>query len=94
MAKFTKSPRSPNRFLASLRPTDFEVLRPHLKYVELVHEVVLYKTGDTIDRVDWRNVSIGAATVAVTAWAIADAPGRIAPRLDRRATLKLLSKGD
>ena len=51
MAKSTKSPRSPNRLLASLRPTDFEVLRPHLKHVELVHEVVLYKTGDTIDRV-------------------------------------------
>jgi carboxypeptidase Q len=59
---------------------------------DLAYEEMHHKIGDTIDRVDWRNVSIAAATVAVTAWAIADAPGRIAPRLDRRAALKLLSK--
>jgi CRP-like cAMP-binding protein len=51
MAKSTKSPSSANRLLASLRPADFELLRPHIKTVELLHETVLYETGDTVDRV-------------------------------------------
>jgi CRP-like cAMP-binding protein len=42
---------SPNRLLASLIPADLELLRPHLKPIELVHEVVLFEAGDTIDRV-------------------------------------------
>jgi CRP-like cAMP-binding protein len=46
-----KSPSSPNLLLASLRPADFESLRPHLKSVELVHEGVIHETGDTVDRV-------------------------------------------
>jgi hypothetical protein len=52
--------------LASLRPTDFEVLRPHLKHVELVHEVVLYKTGDTIDRVYFPHSGIISLVVDLT----------------------------
>src|ERR1700729_627973 len=66
MAKSTKSPRSPNRLLASLRPTDFEVLRPHLKHVELVHQVVLYKTGDPIDRVYFPHSGIISLVVDLT----------------------------
>jgi hypothetical protein len=46
-----KSLNSPNRLLASLRPTDFELLRPQLRPVELVHESVLFEAGDPIDRV-------------------------------------------
>jgi CRP-like cAMP-binding protein len=46
-----RSPVSLNHLLASLRPADFELLRPHLKSVELVHEAVLFETGDRIDRV-------------------------------------------
>src|SRR5260221_11554568 len=46
-----KSCNSPNRLLASLLPADFELLRPHLKFVELVHESVLFEAGDLIDRV-------------------------------------------
>jgi CRP-like cAMP-binding protein len=46
-----KSCNSPNRLLASLLPADFELLRPHLKFVELVHESVLFEAGDQIDRV-------------------------------------------
>ncbi len=46
-----KSPNPPNLLLASLRPADFEMLRPHLKPIELVHETVLFETGDPIDRV-------------------------------------------
>jgi hypothetical protein len=56
------------------------------------YEDIHHKVTDTIDRVDARNVSIAAATVALTAWTIADAPSRIAPRLDRRAIQRLLSK--
>ena len=58
------------------------------------YEEIHHKTTDTIDRVDARNVAIGAATVAATAWAIADAPKRIAPRLDRHAVQRLFNKGD
>ena len=58
------------------------------------YEEIHHKTTDTIDRVDARNVAIGAATVAVTAWAIADGPRRIAPRLDRHAVQRLFHKGD
>jgi CRP-like cAMP-binding protein len=47
----SKSPRSLNRLLASLLPSDFELLRPHLKPVELINETVLFETGDPIDRV-------------------------------------------
>jgi hypothetical protein len=44
------------------------------------YEEIHHKDTDTIERVDVRNLAIGAATVAVTAFAIADAPTRIAPR--------------
>jgi CRP-like cAMP-binding protein len=44
-------PVSPNRLLASLVPADFELLRPHLKPIELTHEAVLFEAGDKIDRV-------------------------------------------
>jgi CRP-like cAMP-binding protein len=50
-SKIGESPSSPNRFLASLLPADFELLRPHLKPTEFVHEAVLFEAGDKIDRV-------------------------------------------
>ena len=56
------------------------------------YEDIHHKVTDTIDRVDARNVSIATATVTMTAWIIADAPSRIAPRLDRLAIQRLLSK--
>jgi CRP-like cAMP-binding protein len=46
-----KEPRSPNNLLASLSPKDFELLRPHLRQEELIHEVVLARAGETLDRV-------------------------------------------
>ncbi len=58
------------------------------------YEEIHHKATDTIDRVDARNLAIGAATVAATAWALADAPKRIAPRLDRRAVQRLFDKED
>ena len=41
----------PNQLLASLPAADFAVLRPHLKTVELVHEVVLFEAGDPVTQV-------------------------------------------
>jgi CRP-like cAMP-binding protein len=46
-----KSVRSPNRFLASLSSADYELLRPHLKTIELVHAMVLFEAGDPIKHV-------------------------------------------
>jgi carboxypeptidase Q len=61
---------------------------------DAAYEDIHHKVTDTTDRVDAHNVSIATATVAVTAWSIADAPSRIAPRLDRRAIQRLLGKED
>ena len=44
-------PNHQNYFLASLRPADFELFRPHLKSASLAKAAVLYGTGDHIDRV-------------------------------------------
>jgi carboxypeptidase Q len=54
------------------------------------YEEIHHKITDTADRVDSRNLAVSAAAVAVTAWAIADAPKRIAPRLARRAVARSL----
>ena len=55
------------------------------------YEEVHHKTTDTIARVNRRNLAIGAATVAVTAYAIADAPMPIAPHVDERAVAAMLA---
>ena len=44
------------------------------------YEEIHHKTTDTIDRVDARQLAAGAAAIAATAYAIADAPGRVAAR--------------
>jgi hypothetical protein len=44
------------------------------------YEEIHHKVTDTIDRVDARNLAVGAAATAVTAYAIADEPRRFAPR--------------
>jgi CRP-like cAMP-binding protein len=43
-------PRSPNGFLSSLPTDDFELIRPHLRTVDLVHELVLVEVGETLRR--------------------------------------------
>src|SRR5262249_17027352 len=48
------------------------------------YEDIHHKASDTIERVDAQQLTAGAAAVAATAYAIADAPARIAPRLRRR----------
>jgi Iap family predicted aminopeptidase len=57
------------------------------------YEDIHHKAADTMERVDARQLAVGAAAVAATAYAIADAPLRIAPRLDRRAVERLRKKG-
>jgi CRP-like cAMP-binding protein len=44
------TPRSPNGFLSSLGADDFELIRPHLKSVDLVQDFVLVAVGDTLKR--------------------------------------------
>jgi CRP-like cAMP-binding protein len=44
-------PRSPNGFLSSVRADDFELLRPHLRTLELSHERVLAEAGDVLKQV-------------------------------------------
>ena len=39
----------PNNFLASLPAKDFELLRPHLKPFDMVHEDVLFDAGETLN---------------------------------------------
>ena len=58
------------------------------------YEEIHHKAADTIERVDARNLAVGAAAVAATAYAIADAAGRVAPRLDRRAVEQMRKQGE
>ena len=46
-----KSRRSPNNFLASLSPSDFKRLQPHLKVIELPNEVVLFESGSSVKNI-------------------------------------------
>jgi Zn-dependent M28 family amino/carboxypeptidase len=56
------------------------------------YEDIHHKAADTIERVDARQLAAGAAALAATARAIADAPSRVAPRLDPRAVERLRKK--
>jgi CRP-like cAMP-binding protein len=42
------APRSPNGFLAALAADDFELIRPHLRTVDLVQETVLVEVDETL----------------------------------------------
>jgi CRP-like cAMP-binding protein len=44
------APRSPNGFLSALVPDDFELIRPHLKTVDLIQESVLVEVDEAIKR--------------------------------------------
>ena len=44
------TPRSPNGFLSSLPADDFELIRPHLRTVELAPEFVLVEVDETLKR--------------------------------------------
>jgi CRP-like cAMP-binding protein len=49
-APLDSAPRSPNGFLSSLSADDFELIRPHLRTVELVQGSVLVEVGETLKR--------------------------------------------
>jgi len=51
--------------LASLPSADFELLRPHLKTIELVHATVLFDAGDAIKRVYFPHTGIISLVVAL-----------------------------
>lgn len=42
--------RPPNGFLAALSADDYELIRPHLRTVDLPHDAVLVETGETLKR--------------------------------------------
>lgn len=44
------APRSPNGFLSSLTADDFELVRPHLRTVELPQELVLVEVDELLKR--------------------------------------------
>ena len=44
------APRSPNGFLAALADDDFELIRPHLRTVDLVQESMLVEVGEPLKR--------------------------------------------
>jgi CRP-like cAMP-binding protein len=44
------APRSPNGFLSSLQLDDFELIRPHLRTVDLVQETVLVEVDEPLRR--------------------------------------------
>jgi CRP-like cAMP-binding protein len=44
------NPRSPNGFLSSLSADDFELIRPHLKTVDLVQDFVIVNVGEALKR--------------------------------------------
>ena len=46
----TPAPRPPNGFLAALSEDDFELIRPHLKTIELTHELVLVEVDEQLKR--------------------------------------------
>ena len=46
----TPAPRPPNGFLAALADDDFELVRPHLKTVDLTHELALIEVDETLKR--------------------------------------------
>ena len=43
-------PRSPNGFLSSLTADDFELIRPHIRTVDLAQEMVLVEVDETLKR--------------------------------------------
>ena len=55
------------------------------------YDEVHHTTSDTLDKVDRRDLAIGAAAVAIAAYAIADAERPIAPHLDRAAVAAMLT---
>ena len=82
-------PSSPNRLLASLLPADLELLRPHLKPIELKHEEVLFDAGDKIDRVYFPHSGIISLVVE-----LAGGEAIEAAMIGREIRNRLIGQGD
>ncbi len=59
-------PPPPNNFLQSLSRGDFELLRPHLRDVKLVHSAVLFDAGGVIERVYFPHSGIISLVVVLS----------------------------
>jgi CRP-like cAMP-binding protein len=57
--------RSPNYLLASLAATDFNVLAPHLRTVELHQGTVLFEVGDETTRVYFPHIGVISLVVSL-----------------------------
>ena len=57
---------SPNHFLASLSPTDADLLRPHLRPLTLPQGAFIYKAEDLIERVYFPNTGVISLIVGLT----------------------------
>jgi CRP-like cAMP-binding protein len=66
------TPRSANRLLAALSPDDFELLRPHLRSVDLVQGVLLVEGGDQIDQVYFPNSGVISLVVRLESGAMVE----------------------
>jgi len=55
---------------------------------------VHHKSSDTIDKVDAHNLALGSSIIAITAYAIAERPERIARRIDHAAVGEILKKAN
>ncbi|HEX8653032.1 MAG TPA: M20/M25/M40 family metallo-hydrolase [Pyrinomonadaceae bacterium] len=64
-------------------------------WVNMSHyDDIHHKSSDTLDKVDRHNLALGAAIIAVTAYALAERPERIAPRLNNVRVGEILRKAD
>jgi hypothetical protein len=84
-------PKSPNRLLASLPPSDFESLQPHLEPVDLVHEAVLFEAGDTVDRVYFGLEPFDASTF--DAYVARSSPKGLAPAASSSRSARMGRRG-
>jgi CRP-like cAMP-binding protein len=57
---------SPNHFLASLSPTDSDLLRPHLKSLTLPQGTFIYKAEDSVERVYFPQTGVISLIVGLT----------------------------
>lgn len=64
-------------------------------WVDMEHyEDIHHKSSDTVDKIVAHNLMAGAGIVAVTAYALADRPERIAPQIKHDAVAALLKKAN
>src|SRR4051812_3994334 len=64
--------QSQNSFLESLSPDDFSLIKPHLKKVGLAHQAVIYRTGQTMDRVYFPTSGVLSLVVRLASGALVE----------------------